>query len=366
MQHHQSVPPRQGSPPLPPQGSGEIDRRQMLPPPGCFVGLSAPMSPMLGGCCHPTVARQVSCISPSTRIDDLPIHTHVRRQKNAADTSQSPEVPSAGNSSSSSTVYTRGGGGQQNSGSLGHNGVRLNSQNSATDPATSKAIVLADRRHPKDWSELPNDTKVLGLIDSKTEEEVGQRLESAAQLFGDLRAALQSHGHKCEETHATVLKEVGRFEALECRLLRCRQRTLHERSELGRIQQDLKKFQGEELEGVPPEEVEAIADKLATALSKATIRQAALEGSGPLGSSGSVCKDKKDDREQEESDKESGDGDSSKEDGEAAEVYNPSDVAERTVELCDTLIEEISRIRERAKVSNGCLRESWIKLEELN
>ncbi|KAF4658045.1 hypothetical protein FOZ61_005882 [Perkinsus olseni] len=206
---------------------------------------------------------------------------------------------------------------------------------------------------------------VIGLIDSEVEEEVGRRLDSAAQLFDDLRSAVASHTEKCELTHEAVIEEVKRFESLECRLIRRRQRTLHGKSELSRLQQELKRYRGEELEGVPPEEVEAIADRLATALSKATVRQAALEGSGQVGSSQTVDKDmQKVDRMVSQSDDGSIDGSATEEES-AAKVYNAVDLADKTVETCDAVIEEITKIREKAVVSSECLKESWARLEQL-
>ncbi|KAF4701975.1 hypothetical protein FOZ62_030208, partial [Perkinsus olseni] len=74
-----------------PQGSGEIDRRQILPQPGClFVGAAAiPVSPMLSACT--AVTRQVSCVSPTARIDDLPILTYPNRHHQTMADSVLPE-----------------------------------------------------------------------------------------------------------------------------------------------------------------------------------------------------------------------------------------------------------------------------------
>lgn len=44
----------------------------------------------------------------------------------------------------------------------------------------------------------------------------------------------------------------------------------------------LVRYRGEELDAMAPEEVEAIADKLATALSKATVRQVNYSGIGVI------------------------------------------------------------------------------------
>ncbi|KAF4685151.1 hypothetical protein FOZ62_016214 [Perkinsus olseni] len=362
-----------------PQGSGDIDRRQILPQPGClFVGAAAiPVSPMLSACT--AVTRQVSCISPTARIDDLPILTYPKRHHTMAD-SVLPEGPATGKSSSSSTVSTRGG--NQSPGNASHNGIRLNTQNSNGDSSSSSSqkVMMAERKTQKEWSQLPQEACVIGLIDSEVEEEVGRRLDSAAQLFeyhtkpdawgvsfllSDLRSAVASHTEKCELTHEAVIEEVKRFESLECRLIRRRQRTLHGKSELSRLQQELKRYRGEELEGVPPEEVEAIADRLATALSKATVRQAALEGSGQVGSSQTVDKDmQKVDRMVSQSDDGSIDGAATEEES-ATKVYNAVDLADKTVETCDALIEEITKIREKAVVSSECLKESWARLEQL-
>ncbi|EEQ97262.1 hypothetical protein Pmar_PMAR024703 [Perkinsus marinus ATCC 50983] len=155
--------------------------------------------------------------------------------------------------------------------------------------------MTAERKTQKEWSQLPQEACVIGLIDSQTEEEIATRVDSASQLFDDLRSAVASHAEKCELTHEAVIAAVTRFESLECRLIRRRQRTLHGRSELSRLQQELKRsvlgYRGEELDAMAPEEVEAIADKLATALSKATVRQAALGGVSHVGSSKTVDKD---------------------------------------------------------------------------